>query len=473
MLFTTLYFSIFFLAVYTLHWWVFRGRSRLWLLLAASALFYASWSFAFFLHFAAIVWITYALVRRMVLTKNRIYFQLLLIINFANLIFFKYFYLMLDALFRMTGLNAFKRGLFDSILSTHLHADEIILPLAISFYTFQLVAFAADARRETFEGLPSLRDFFLFIMFFPQLVAGPIMRHSEFFYQLESIRPGRERTYEGLTLFLYGLIKKSVLADNLAPAVDLVFHNPASYDALSNLLAPFGYAVRLYCDFSGYTDMARGSALLLGFDLPANFRSPFLASSMRDFWRRWHITLSSWLRDYIYIPLGGSRSGEMRSALNLIATFTIGGIWHGANYTFLIWGFFHGLVLASERFIGLALKHLNPAPTNRWMQSALRLPATLYPFAAFSISMIPFNAPDLAHAVEMASGIFAAGGAANPQNAKIATLMMAGLILNYTELRGKPALLKRRSGALLLGFTALFLLAKYPPDGQSFIYFQF
>ncbi|MDH5654694.1 MAG: MBOAT family protein, partial [Spirochaetia bacterium] len=292
MLFTTLSFFLFFGAVYAVYW-TLRDRARIYFLIFASIVFYAAWSAAFAVHFFLITALNYYLIQLMNKNKNKTIFTFILIIDAANLFFFKYFYLFLETLYLASGGETlFQRKIFDGWLFQNFSLPEITLPLAISFYTFQLIAFASDTYRGKIEEKIPFSKFILFIMFFPQLVAGPIMRHSDFFPQLEKWIPDRKKTTAGMFLLMQGLLKKTVFADNMQPLYQDIYSHPEKYDWISNLAAPAAFAVHVYCDFSGYTDIARGLGNLLGIDLPENFRGPYLARSQQELWRRWHITLS-------------------------------------------------------------------------------------------------------------------------------------------------------------------------------------
>lgn len=225
----------------------------------------------------------------------------------------------------------------------------LLLPIGISFFTFQTVGYMIDVYRREIEAERDPIDFLLFVMFFPQLVAGPIERAGNLLRQIKAPRKiDGEDIREGVEIGLRGLVKKLVVADNLAPIVDPLFAQPQLSGPLV-FVACLGFAFQIYCDFSGYTDMARGVARLLGFRLSLNFRNPYLATSPTDFWRRWHMTLSTWFRDYVFIPLGGSRRTPGRTALNLFTTFVLSGLWHGASWNFLLWGGFHGLALVAHK----------------------------------------------------------------------------------------------------------------------------
>ena len=243
-------------------------------------------------------------------------------------------------------------------------ALELILPIGISFYTFQTISYTVDIYRGKLTPSKSLVEFALFVSFFPQLVAGPILRAHEFLPQLrEKINNknihSRLRTITihdtalriGITLMAMGFFKKMFFADNIAPMVDEIFAVPYGLESFSVVLGAIAFGVQIYCDFSGYSDIAIGAAMILGFNIPANFNKPYFATSPIDFWRRWHISLSSWLRDYLYIPLGGNRKGDTRTYVNLITVMLLGGLWHGASWNFIVWGLMHGLYMAVQKLI--------------------------------------------------------------------------------------------------------------------------
>ncbi|MBV5313980.1 MAG: MBOAT family protein [Prolixibacteraceae bacterium] len=229
---------------------------------------------------------------------------------------------------------------------------QIILPVGISFYTFQSLSYSIDIYRGKIKPTNDFISFMTFVSFFPQLVAGPIERAADLLPQFLKARSFKqEHLVSGFRFILYGLFKKMVIADRLAYFVDHVYNSPEKFDGTVLLAATFLFGFQIYCDFSGYSDIAIGSARLLGFDLMQNFRTPYLSKSFREFWHRWHISLSTWFRDYIYIPLGGNRVSQSRWMFNILLTFTISGLWHGASMTFVIWGFLHGLFLVCEYLI--------------------------------------------------------------------------------------------------------------------------
>ena len=289
-------------------------------------------------------------------------------------------------------------------LSSHLPVLELFLPVGISFYTFQGIAYVVDAYRREVVPMPGLLDFLLFMAFFPKLLAGPICRPRQLLPQIMAPAPAEiEHPSRAVLLIASGLLKKMVLASFLATGmVDQVFQIPGDYSSLELVVAVYAYTAEVYLDFSGYTDMARGLALLLGFALPENFRYPYAATNIGDFWKRWHITFSTWLRDYVYFPLGGSKCSRPRTYLNLIITFTVCGIWHGSQWTFVIWGMLHGVGLALYRASLDVRRDLKVPRITAWWWAAAGWFVTLA-FCAFS--RIFFKANDMSIAAEYFAGL--------------------------------------------------------------------
>jgi D-alanyl-lipoteichoic acid acyltransferase DltB (MBOAT superfamily) len=283
--------------------------------------------------------------------RRKLVLAVCMAINFALLFIFKYFGFFTDsivAVARWAGAEI-SRPAFD-----------ILLPMGISFYTFQAAAYTIDVYREKYAAQISFINVLLFIMFFPQLVAGPIERADKLMDQLldHSIKPRLDNLGAGAKFLLLGFFKKAVVADRLADCVNAVYNRPDSFTGLAYVVATLFFAVQIYCDFSGYSDIAIGSAKLLGVDLTQNFRQPYLSAGIREFWRRWHITLSSWLRDYIYIPLGGGRVSRVKRYANIMITFLASGLWHGANWTFVVWGGMHGALQVAEDALFAKTRHV-------------------------------------------------------------------------------------------------------------------
>lgn len=261
------------------------------------------------------------------------------IIDLAFLFYFKY--------------TNFFCGLIAKTLGNNFQPFDIFLPVGISFFTFQSLSYTIDIYRKQIHPLQNLLDYAFYVSFFPQLVAGPIVRAKDFIYQIrQPIYISKTMFSRGIYLIILGLFKKAVISDYISiNYVERIFDNPNLYSGIENLLGVYGYTLQIYCDFSGYSDMAIGIALLLGFRFPINFNSPYCSESVTDFWHRWHISLSTWLKDYLYIPLGGNRKGKIRTYINLILTMLLGGLWHGANLNFVVWGGMHGLALGCHKFL--------------------------------------------------------------------------------------------------------------------------
>jgi len=345
MLFDTPIFIVF-LVIVVFCYWQLSQRNQNRFLLVASYFFYGWWDWRFLCLMIASTTIDYYIAIKIADTEDvrarRLLLTLSLIINFAILGFFKYFNFFTDSVVR--GLSTF--GLHPSVKFL-----EIVLPPGISFYTFQEVAYIVDVYKKRLEPSRSFVDYALFISLFPHLIAGPIQRPSHLLPQVHSDRTwDSEKVFSGLLLILEGLFRKVVIADNCALVANAAFGGAFGKPSiLVTMLGMYAFAWQIYGDFSGYSNIARGAAQLMGFHFMVNFRQPYLADSVQDFWRRWHISLSTWLRDYLYIPLGGNRYGERQTHRNLLVTMLLGGLWHGANWTFVVWGGLHGGALAIER----------------------------------------------------------------------------------------------------------------------------
>ncbi|MCK5535819.1 MAG: MBOAT family protein [Bacteroidales bacterium] len=287
---------------------------------------------------------------------KKLFVALSITVNLSLLAYFKYAYFFTKSINQIFGLNLEIQNALalwsNNLFSSGFDVSSIILPVGISFYTFQTISYSIDLYRGKLEKpVNSIIDFGFYVSFFPQLVAGPIVRASEFIPQLyKKYELSKAEFNTAIFLILNGLIKKVLISDYISVNfVDRIFASPEMYSGFENLLAVYGYGIQIYCDFSGYTDIAIGVALLLGFRLPLNFNSPYKAVNITDFWRRWHISLSSWLRDYLYISLGGNRKGKIRTYINLFITMLLGGLWHGAAIRFIIWGALHGVGLAFHK----------------------------------------------------------------------------------------------------------------------------
>ncbi|WP_282036916.1 MBOAT family O-acyltransferase [Saccharicrinis aurantiacus] len=296
------------------------------------------------------------------LLKRKILLSLSIFVNLGLLAYFKYSYFISDLVAEYFNLriniNNYYTSSLNAILGTHFTVSDIILPVGISFFTFQTISYSVDVYRGKVQAVRSIIDFGFYVSFFPQLVAGPIVRAWEFIPQLHKrYQLSYKWFWWSVWLIMMGLFKKMVISDYLSVnLVDRVFDSPMMYSGMELLLGAYAYTLQIYCDFSGYTDIAIGVALLLGFRLPQNFNAPYKSTSVTEFWHRWHISLSSWLRDYLYIPLGGNRKGKFRQGLNLMITMLLGGLWHGAGWMFVIWGALHGFALLIDKVL-LRISH--------------------------------------------------------------------------------------------------------------------
>ena len=338
-MFNSFLFMFFFIFVLTVYAAIYRNRlARTLFLLAFSLFFYYKTSGLFVLLLIGSLITTYWLTRWMNHYeggRRKALLALIVLVVISILAYFKY------ANFAYENICHLIHREFQSL--------DIFLPVGISFYSFQLLSYAIDIYRKELEYEKDFWNYAFYITFFPQLVAGPIVRAKNFLPQLhKNVNIKTVEIEKGFFLIMQGLFKKMV-ADYLAQYNDLVFGNPAGYDGIEALMAVLGYTMQIYCDFSGYTDMAIGMGKMMGFDLGINFNKPYQSVSLTDFWRRWHISLSSWLRDYLYIPLGGNRKGKLRMYLNLMITMLIGGLWHGASWKFVFWGGMHGVGLVVDK----------------------------------------------------------------------------------------------------------------------------
>lgn len=463
MLFDTPAYLIFLAIVVTLYW-RFSWRRQNLLLLACSYMFYGWWDWRFLLLMIGSTCLDYFLSHQIARSANPATRKRILIaslaVNFTVLGLFKYcnfFVSSFAGLLTVLGIHNVPNGLLD-----------VVLPPGISFYTFQEVAYIADVYFGKLEPADSFLDYALFISLFPHLIAGPIQRPSHLLPQVQ-----RERHYDpqaffdGLMLIASGLFRRCVIADNCAVLANAAFAGTLGSGVVPVLVGVYAFSWQIYGDFSGYSDIARGSAQLLGFHFMVNFRQPYLASSLQDFWRRWHISLSTWLRDYLYIPLGGNRKGETRTYINLLLTMLLGGLWHGANWTFLVWGGIHGVWLGLERFFWRG-EVLRP----RWAARILTLTIT-------GLAWVFFRARSVGEAWSFLHGLTqftwqARYGAILIFLAAISSMMIGIDLVN--EKGGCEYLLQRTTTTLRVAIAAgLALIVIFAGGSQAnaFIYFQF
>lgn len=472
MLFNSLTFLVFFVIVFTLHRLIPGWNGRKLLLLFASYLFYAAWNppYVFILLFSTTLdwWLARCIWRSTGERRRKLLLVLSLTSNLGLLGVFKYGTFLLDNtrhLLALLGVHYSPPGF------------DIVLPIGISFYTFASLSYTMDVYRREVEGDWRFLDYALFVSFFPHLVAGPIVRARQLLPQIREPRTvSRDQLGWGLVLLCLGLFSKTVLADSVfAPVVNQVYSNPAIHNAAYAWAAVFGFSGQIYFDFSGYSLCAIGLALCFGFEFPDNFRYPYAARGFSDFWRRWHITLSSWLRDYLYFPLGGNRHGPLRTYVNLMLTMLIGGLWHGASWMFVLWGGLHGLYLVIERW-----GREGRGTLARFMGRLPPVLAALGVFLVVTLTWIPFRAHNTATALQLVQALFRSDHNLFADLVDVSPLYASAAAMFYWHFLQRDGSLEERFSRLGTGLQTvvmaccmigIFLCSG--GDESAFIYFQF
>jgi len=420
MVFNSLHFAAFFLVVYALYR-VLPHRAQNVMLLAASYYFYGVWDWRFLTLLWGSTVIDYTCARAIARTEDprRRWAWLLLSLayNLGMLGFFKYF-------------NFFAGSLHDlfALLGWELSVTtlRVILPIGISFYTFMTISYVVDVYRRVYTPTDNLLDFALYVAYFPHLVAGPILRARKLIPQIQAERTVTgQQIREGLWLIAWGLFQKVYVADNLARVTEGVFGPAAQPTGLEVLLGVYAFAFQIFGDFAGYTNIARGTSKLMGIELSINFLYPYFVTSPREFWRNWHISLSEWLRDYLYVPLGGNRGGEGRTQVNLMVTMLLGGLWHGAAWTFVFWGFYQGLVLVAGRWIEQAASRLGWRRQPHAGLTPGRVVLGLVMFHVVCYGWLIFRAGSMAQIGTLTHALFFDWTAAGPQAASHARALIS------------------------------------------------
>jgi alginate O-acetyltransferase complex protein AlgI len=473
-IFTEFRFLVFLAVVYAVHWMLRRsGARKAWLLLV-SYLFYAAWDW----RFLSLIWLSTIVdygvglgLRRSTRHRRRVG---LLVASVAT-------NLGILAIFKYAGFfaSSASRLLADLGLPISEASLDLVLPVGISFYTFQTMSYSIDVFRGRLAPTSNLLDLALFVGFFPQLVAGPIVRASHFLPQLAERRSIGEIDHRRhLALFLVGFVKKAVIADNAAMVADAFFADPAAYGSVAALVGIAAYAVQIYGDFSGYSDMAIASAGLLGYRIPENFRHPYAARSITDFWRRWHISLSTWLRDYLYVPLGGNRGSRWFTYRNVMITMLLGGLWHGAAWTFVLWGALHGIALVIHReWRSRRTAAADPGA----VRTACAVAATTM---WVGLTWVVFRSPDLETAWAAWSSLLSfaegaplslLGGAVGPLTLLVLLAALYAVHLVNAEQTLPPPWRRANDWVFAIGLGAAvpLVLALVPRGTEPFIYFQF
>jgi alginate O-acetyltransferase complex protein AlgI len=468
-------FLLFFTIVFAAYWLLPWRRGRVWMLLIASFYFYACWNRRLALLISASTVLDYLLALGMDRSTSPRWRKLLLgvslVANLGLLCYFKYanfFLLSLDELLIATGSPTWFRSL------------SVLVPVGISFYTFEAINYTVDVYRRRIPAERDLGNFMLFILFFPHLVAGPIVRARDFLPQIR--QPKRWNWYRlhlGLQFVLMGLFKKVVIADRMAWFADPVYADPGHYQSGVVWIAVVAYALQVYCDFSGYSDMAIGTAHMLGYKLAQNFDMPFVAVNVADFWRRWHMSLSSWLRDYLFIPLGGSRGGAWKANRNMFVTMALCGLWHGAHWPYVGWGVVQGLYMIIHR---LFRDFCRARPR---LDGALRSPSgtvlrVALTFTTFCLSLVVFRSADFATAGVMFRRLFQSSDGLSGPPLPVVGFWLTIAVVAAAHLVRHFGLWQRwnwRLPASVLGvsYAAVLMVALVlaPHGGKAFIYFQF
>lgn len=478
MFFNSIDFAIFFPAVFFLYWLVFRKHLNLRniFLIAVSYVFYGWWDWRFLSLIVISSFIDFLCGQKIFKSEDKKiqkrWLALSVIVNLGFLGFFKYFNFFIDSFteaFSLFGMDLSGPSL------------NIILPVGISFYTFQTLSYTFDIYYKRLEPTKNIASFFAFVSFFPQLVAGPIERARNLLPQFEKIHiPDYQMMRSGLLLMAWGLFKKIVIADRLAIFIDEVYGNLGEASGLPAIIAVLFFALQLYLDFSAYSDIAIGSARTLGFKLSLNFNRPYLATSFGDFWKRWHISLSSWFRDYVYIPLGGNRKGQTKMIKNIMIVFILSGLWHGASWNFVIWGAINGLfIVLLDRF--LAIKS---------QKGIKRIVVSLFVTLMWTISLVFFRAETFQDAMTMMGNLFSSSGeltlydfGLNETTFKMVWWIIVLYFLfeiiqeNRTNLYDwfyrRNAVIRWGVYLFLVAFTLLFGAYGVGLNDANFIYFQF
>ncbi len=482
MLFNSIDFAVFLPIVFVLYWYVFVRPVRLQnvLLIVAGCVFYGWWDWRFLGLLLFTAGVDYLVAKKLMTAEaerqRKGLLAISLIANLGLLGFFKYYNFFADSFQQAFTLF----GHHPNISSLN-----IVLPVGISFYTFQSLSYTIDVYRKQLHATEDPVTFFAFVSFFPQLLAGPIERARHMVPQFEQPRTFRiDLARDGLRQILWGLFKKVVIADNCSFYPNLVFGDPSAYSGSEHLLATIVFAFQIYCDFSGYSDMALGIARLFGFELMRNFAFPYFSRDVAEFWQRWHISLNTWFRDYLYIPLGGSRGGKWMVVRNTLIIFTVSGLWHGADWHFVIWGivcalFFLPLVLRTER-----QKRRPPLAEGRWFPSLKEIGQILFTFILVCIAWVFFRATSAPNALitfqRIASEtVFSAPNLINAHSLKIFAMGVVIMLLMEWINRDRQHGLQmdgrlNKPLRMVLYYLLIVILVRYSPSGGGdFIYFQF
>ena len=482
MFFNSIDFAIFLPIVFVLYWFVFDKNLKLqnFLIVVASYLFYGWWDWRFLALIVFSSGVDYAIGRKLKVeenqTKRKIFLWTSILVNLGFLGFFKYYNFFLD-----NFITAF------SFFGTEIKANSlnIILPVGISFYTFQTLSYTIDVYKRKLEPTKDIIAFSAFVSFFPQLVAGPIERATHLLPQFYKKRTfDYEKAVDGLRQILWGLFKKVVIADNCAEYANLIFNNSDDYSGGTLVLGALFFTFQIYGDFSGYSDIAIGTSRLFGFDLMQNFSFPYFSRDIAEFWRRWHISLSTWFRDYLYIPLGGSRGGTWMKVRNTFIIFIVSGFWHGANWTFIVWGALNAVYFLPLLLTNNNRNNLEMVAKGKFLPSAKELFSILTTFTLTVFAWIFFRANSMEHAISFVSRMFTSSFFSVPDGLlgsagilKI-ILVLIFVLIEWIGREGQYAIAHlgvKWQSSLRYSMYYIIIIAVFWFSGkeQQFIYFQF
>jgi alginate O-acetyltransferase complex protein AlgI len=482
MIFNSLDFAIFLPIVFALYWLIGRRniKQQNLLLIVASYFFYGLWDWRFLSLIAISTILDYIISRKIensISNSNRkILLGISVSVNIGILLFFKYYNFFIDSF--IDTFSFFGKDLNISSL-------EIVLPVGISFYTFQTLSFTIDVYRRKIASSKDLISFAAFVCFFPQLVAGPIERATNLLPQFSVKRNfDYSKAVDGLKQILWGLFKKVVIADNCAKYANIIFNDYAEYQGSTLVLGAFFFSVQIYCDFSGYSDIAIGTSRLFGFNLKQNFAFPYFSRNISEFWRKWHISLSTWFRDYLYIPIGGSKGGKWNKVRNTFVIFIVSGFWHGANWTFVTWGFANALLFLPYLLTNTNRNHLKVVAEHSFFPSLKEFFQIVFTFILVSLTWVFFRSESMGHAINYFSGMFSLSLFTNPNTVAISGAMTTlKLILVFfsiewlgrRNLYGIEKLMSNWKSPFryLLYYLLIFSIFYFSGEDQEFIYFQF
>jgi alginate O-acetyltransferase complex protein AlgI len=476
MLFNSFEYLIFLPIVFLLYWFVFNRQLKFQniFLLIISYVFYGWWDWRFLTLIAFSSLVDYniglQLDKTKVVKKRKLLLYTSILVNLGFLGFFKYCNFFIDN-FKLV---------FESIgIHMEVSSLQVVLPVGISFYTFQTMSYTIDVYREKLEPTKNAIQFFAYVSFFPQLVAGPIERAKNLLPQFKEKKTfNYDLASDGMRQILWGLFKKMVIADNCAVYVNQIFDTPQDYNSVTLILGAILFAFQIYGDFSGYSDIAIGTAKLFGFNLMQNFANPYFSRDIAEFWRRWHISLSTWFRDYLYIPLGGSKGGQWMKIRNTFIIFLVSGFWHGANWTFVIWGFLNALFFLPLLLTNNNRNHIDVVAVDKYLPNVKEFFQILFTFVLVCFAWIFFRADSLSHSLEYIS-LMLSGNIGEFTTPFVLLVLIVFLIsIEWLGRRQShslqniimyPVFLRRLFYVFILFLIILFM----PNEANSFIYFQF